>query len=59
METIAAIANALACNDAVLSLQAFAKDASEETGAPDLWTTCHIHEQWQSIIFAFPTSAEA
>lgn len=59
METITAITNALACNDAVLSLKAFAEDTSAETGAPDLWTSCHIHEQWQNIIFAFPASAEA
>ena len=59
METFVALTNALACNDAVLSLQAFVEDTSKETGAPDLWTSCHIAEQWQSIIFAFPPCAEA
>ena len=59
METIAALTNALACNDAVLSLQAFAEDASEELGAPDMWTANHIHEQWQNILMAFPPVAEA
>lgn len=59
METIAALTTALACNDAILSLQAFAEDASEEFGAPDVWTANHIHEQWQNVLMAFPTVAEA
>ena len=59
METIDALAKALACNDAILSLQAFAEDSSEEFGAPDVWTANHIHEQWQNVLMAFPPVAEA
>lgn len=59
MEAITALTNALACNDAILSLQAFAEDASEELGAPDIWTANHIHEQWLDVLMAFPPVAEA
>lgn len=59
VEIITALANALACNDAILSLQAFVEDSSEESGAPDFWTACHIHEQWLHVVYAFPAAAEA
>lgn len=54
-----ALIESLTCNDAILSLSAFAEDASEEFGAPDEWTAQHIHEQWQSLVTAFPAVAEA
>ena len=53
------IANSIACAEAILSLAAFAEDAAEELGAPDEWTSKHIHEQWTNVIFAFPPVAEA
>jgi len=59
MNPILGVTSALACNDAILSLQAFAEDVAEETGAPDYWTANHIHEQWQNVLLAFPPVAEA
>ena len=59
MNPILGVTNAIACNDAILSLTAFAHDADEEFGTPDGWLEDHIEEQWENVVFSFPALAEA